>query len=147
MLNSTRFSFLPDTYGEEYGFAHYIFFLSALLGGWKVLSSVFFASTSPLKKIPGPRLASFTPWYRVWLFSSGNAPSENLKLHQTYGPIVRTGPNTVSISDVAAIPTIYGITSHFIKVVSCQYVVTASGVDLNITVSFLHDSLTNLQWD
>jgi hypothetical protein len=118
MLYSPLFSLLPNIYGNASDFARLIFFLSILLGGVCVFSSFITAFTSNLKKIPGPRIAPFTPWYRVWLFSFGNAPNEDLRLRRTYGPVVRTGPNTVSISDMTAIPTIYGITSHFIKVIS-----------------------------
>ncbi|KAH9205669.1 putative P450 monooxygenase [Leptodontidium sp. 2 PMI_412] len=47
--------------------------------------------------------------------SSLAAPAVYLDLHEKYGPIVRTGPNTVSLSDPLVIPTIYGISSSFLK--------------------------------
>lgn len=70
---------------------------------------------TPLRKVPGPFLARFSRLYRLNLVRKGNAPENYRSLHQEYGPIVRTGPNHVSISEVAMIPTIYGIGSQFTK--------------------------------
>ncbi|KAJ5365242.1 cytochrome P450 [Penicillium concentricum] len=68
-----------------------------------------------LRSIPGPFIARFSPLYRAWKIAKGNAPEFYLQLHSQYGHIVRTGPNTVDISDPKAIPTIYGISSKFLK--------------------------------
>ncbi|KAF4334064.1 cytochrome p450 oxidoreductase [Fusarium beomiforme] len=46
---------------------------------------------------------------------TGNAHGFYYELHQKYGPIVRTGPNIVSISDPSAIAPIYAIGSKFLK--------------------------------
>ncbi|PVH68975.1 cytochrome P450 [Cadophora sp. DSE1049] len=43
------------------------------------------------------------------------APRNYRALHDKYGPIVRVGPNHVSVSDPAMIPIIYGISSKFTK--------------------------------
>jgi hypothetical protein len=69
-----------------------------------------------LRSIPGPLLARFSPFYRLVKLSKGDAPVYYRKLHNKYGPIVRTGPNTVDISDSKAVPIIYGINSKFFKV-------------------------------
>ncbi|KAH8666053.1 cytochrome P450 [Tricladium varicosporioides] len=45
----------------------------------------------------------------------GNAPQTYRELHKKYGPIVRTGPNHVSVSDPEMIPVIYGTGSNFRK--------------------------------
>ncbi|KAH8683619.1 cytochrome P450 [Ilyonectria robusta] len=45
----------------------------------------------------------------------GNAHINYRKLHDKYGPIVRTAPNVVDISDPAVIPSIYAIGSKFVK--------------------------------
>lgn len=39
----------------------------------------------------------------------------HLKLHEQYGPLVRVGPNHVSISDASCIPVLYGINNKFWK--------------------------------
>lgn len=41
---------------------------------------------------------------------------ENIKVHEEYGPIVRIGPNHVSLSDPQSMRTIYGIQNVFPKV-------------------------------
>ncbi|KXH41590.1 hypothetical protein CSAL01_01092 [Colletotrichum salicis] len=68
-----------------------------------------------LSRVPGPFLARFTPLWRVSFVWKGNAHTDYRKLHNKYGPVVRTAPNVVDISDPAALQTIYGITSKFIK--------------------------------
>ncbi|GAB1744720.1 hypothetical protein NU219Hw_g2259t1 [Hortaea werneckii] len=61
----------------------------------------------PLAKYPGPFWASVsTLWYHRTV---RNGIRENCQspLHEKYGPFVRIGPNTLAISDPAAIETIY----------------------------------------
>jgi hypothetical protein len=81
-----------------------------------IISTLKLAYRHDLSSLPGPKWARFTSFYRVYRLWSGEAPAVYLELHEKYGPIVRTGPNIVSIADPLAIPTIYGITSNFIKV-------------------------------
>lgn len=69
-----------------------------------------------LRQIPGPLVARFSSLYRPWKIAKGDAPVFYRKLHEQYGQIVRTGPNTVSISDPNAVSTVYGISSKFLKV-------------------------------
>jgi hypothetical protein len=68
-----------------------------------------------LKNIPGPFWARFS---NLWYFNRirhGQFEHDNIKLHKQYGPIVRVGPNHYSISDMAAIKTVYGTGSKFAK--------------------------------
>jgi hypothetical protein len=69
-----------------------------------------------LRLLPGPVSARFSRLYRLSMVAKGHGPEEYRKLHQIYGPIVRIGPNHVSVSDPAAIPVIYGVGSKFMKV-------------------------------
>lgn len=69
-----------------------------------------------IRDIPGPVIARFTPLFRMTLVFSGNAVQKYRRLHERYGPFVRTGPNSVAIADPRAIPIIYGISSKFRKV-------------------------------
>ncbi|KAK8075371.1 cytochrome P450 oxidoreductase [Apiospora hydei] len=69
--------------------------------------------TSKTRSVPGPRIARFTRlWYfkRVW---NGSWHSDNIALHQKYGPIVRVAPGWFSLS----VPDkdVYGIASRFPK--------------------------------
>ncbi|GAD97031.1 putative P450 monooxygenase [Paecilomyces variotii No. 5] len=68
-----------------------------------------------LRNIPGPFLASFTPFDRLWTAISGHAFLFHLDYHRKYGPLVRLGPNHVSIADSQYIPLVYGIASKFYK--------------------------------
>ncbi|KAJ5089198.1 hypothetical protein N7532_007882 [Penicillium argentinense] len=73
------------------------------------------ATLSSLRDIPGPFLARYTT---LWYFNrvrKGGFEHENITLHQQYGPVVRVAPNQYSISDPAAIKTIYGTGSRFAK--------------------------------
>lgn len=81
-----------------------------------LISSLASAFKPGLRSIPGPLFARFSPFYRLVKLSKGDAPVFYRRLHETYGPIVRTGPNTIDISDPKAVPIIYGINSKFLKV-------------------------------
>ncbi len=82
-----------------------------------LISSLRVAFRKGLRRLPGPFVARLSGLYRFSLVYAGRAPQEYLKVHQKYGPIVRVGPNHVSISDPAAITQIYGIGSNYVKVV------------------------------
>jgi len=66
--------------------------------------------------IPGPSIARWTKFYRVWLFTTGRGPLKYAQLHQHYGPIVRMGPNYVSITKAGLIPVVYDTRQKFRKV-------------------------------
>jgi len=77
------------------------------------------AWTSPLWQIPGPMLGRLTSLYRVYLLWSGRCTDQFERMHGKYGPVVRTGPKHVVVSDPDAIFTIYDSYGHFPKVTSC----------------------------
>lgn len=71
--------------------------------------------TSPLRSVPGPFWTRLT---KLWYFNrvrNAHFERENIRLHQKYGPIVRIGPDHYSISDPAAVKTVYGTGSKFVK--------------------------------
>ncbi|KAH7153461.1 cytochrome P450 [Dactylonectria macrodidyma] len=79
-----------------------------------------------LNKYPGPFLASLTDWWR-FVDVYGQRPEVTLRaLHDKHGDIVRTGPNSLSFSDPAALKSIYGLNKGFIK--SDFYIVQQSVV-------------------
>ncbi|OJJ58292.1 hypothetical protein ASPSYDRAFT_152542 [Aspergillus sydowii CBS 593.65] len=81
-----------------------------------VLSLLYLTyTTRALQSIPGPFWARFTRlWYfrRLW---NGHFEDDNIRLHKQYGPIVRIAPDHYSISDRAALKTIYGTGTKFAK--------------------------------
>ena len=68
-----------------------------------------------LSHIPGPRLAAYTDIYRAYHTSRGDVQSLQRDLHEKFGPAVRIGPNTVSLSSPHLIGTIYGSRSSWQK--------------------------------
>ncbi|EFE42798.1 cytochrome P450 oxidoreductase, putative [Trichophyton verrucosum HKI 0517] len=60
-----------------------------------------------LSHIPGPFFARFTNIPRLLWVKSFNAHRIHIDLHKKYGPIVRFGPNMVSVGDPREIGTIY----------------------------------------
>lgn len=72
--------------------------------------------TNHLNDLPGPMLAGYTDIWRTFTTWKGDAHETHRDLHRKYGKVVRLGPNTVSISDPAAIKLIYAVGTAFKKV-------------------------------
>ncbi|OBT43106.1 hypothetical protein VE00_05490 [Pseudogymnoascus sp. WSF 3629] len=70
---------------------------------------------SGLRELPGPVLARFTLLWKVWVHIKGDGHVVYQNIHKRYGPIVRTGPNSVSIGDAAMIPKIYLSRHSYLK--------------------------------
>ncbi|MCJ1360922.1 hypothetical protein MMC16_000017 [Acarospora aff. strigata] len=68
-----------------------------------------------LREIPGPFLASFSNLWKLKAVWRQDMPRRNIELHEKFGPLVRIGPNHVSISDPVALKTVYGFTNIFKK--------------------------------
>ncbi|KAF9269323.1 high nitrogen upregulated cytochrome P450 monooxygenase 2 [Marasmius fiardii PR-910] len=62
----------------------------------------------PLAQHPGPLLARCTKFWGVYQASTGKMHLKYMELHRRYGPIVRTGPNELSICDANAVQPILG---------------------------------------
>lgn len=76
--------------------------------------------TPGASSIPGPFLAKIT---NIWRFIdvAGGRPEVTLsKLHQQHGDYVRLGPNVVSVQNLDALKTIYGINKGYQKVCDKQ---------------------------
>ncbi|KAK5382251.1 hypothetical protein LTR20_006117 [Exophiala xenobiotica] len=85
----------------------------AVLALGQVLSARYL---NPLRKIPGPWLASVTKLWKVHKTLQERMERENIRLHQKYGPIVRIAPNEVSIDDPEeSLRIIYGPGSQYRK--------------------------------
>lgn len=69
-----------------------------------------------LSHIPGPFFARFTNIPRLLWVKSFNAHRIHIDLHKKYGPIVRFGPNMVSVGDPREIGTIYSFKRPWPKV-------------------------------
>ncbi|KAJ5245807.1 pisatin demethylase [Penicillium chermesinum] len=68
-----------------------------------------------LRVIPGPFLAKLTNLHRVLLVRSGVVHEHHIDLHRRHGPLVRLGPNNVSVGSPAAVPVLYNIRTRYPK--------------------------------
>ncbi|RYP11870.1 hypothetical protein DL767_011273 [Monosporascus sp. MG133] len=89
---------------------------------WPVLVPIFLIFralykryASPLRRYPGPFLASFSRLWKVISTVKGQTNHDHIQLHQRYGPIVRIAPNEVSISSPTAARTILSAGKRFYK--------------------------------
>lgn len=69
-----------------------------------------------LAHIPGPFLARFTNIPRFLWVLSYRAHDIHIALHKQYGPLVRFGPNMVSVADPIEVGNIYGFVKPWLKV-------------------------------
>lgn len=69
-----------------------------------------------LSHIPGPFIASISNFWKIRAAWRETMPQENIALHRKYGPLVRIGPNMISVDDPSAISTIYGFKPIWRKV-------------------------------
>lgn len=69
-----------------------------------------------LRHIPGPFGASFSNLARLSWVWSRRAHEKHIELHRQYGPLVRFGPNMVSVADPKEVPNIYGFSGKYKKV-------------------------------
>lgn len=68
-----------------------------------------------LRHIPGPFLASILPLDRLLTAAKGTQHTVHPAYHRRYGPLVRVGPNHVSLSNAALIPRLYATNTDFWK--------------------------------
>lgn len=61
----------------------------------------------PLAGIPGPRLAAVSNVWQARHVRDGRARELGKTLHETYGPVVRIGPNEVCFNSADAFREIY----------------------------------------
>lgn len=69
-----------------------------------------------LSHIPGPGIASISNFWKINAAWHQDMPKRNIALHREHGPLVRIGPNMISVDDPAALPIIYGFKPIFTKV-------------------------------
>ncbi|KAF6743654.1 cytochrome P450 [Ephemerocybe angulata] len=66
------------------------------------------SSLHPLSRYPGPFLCKISKLWIIWLAYRGKLHLYYKSLHDIYGPIVRIGPNDLSINEKKLIPFILG---------------------------------------
>ncbi|KAJ7090898.1 cytochrome P450 [Mycena belliarum] len=76
-----------------------------------LLLSILTYRTSPLHplwKYPGPVACKISKLWLTFISSQGKLHLYVKQLHDQYGPVVRIGPNEISISEVSLLPNILG---------------------------------------
>ncbi|KAG8625266.1 hypothetical protein KVT40_007017 [Elsinoe batatas] len=68
-----------------------------------------------ISHVPGPWLASLSDLWRYMIARTYRPERTHIELHEKYGPVVRLGPKSVSVSDPAALQTIYAPNAGFVK--------------------------------
>ncbi|KAI9642742.1 hypothetical protein NHQ30_008473 [Ciborinia camelliae] len=103
---------------------------SALFAGCTIIICTYTLSLaiyrlllSPLRKIPGPKIAALTGWYETYLdvFKGGQFEFEIERMHHKYGPIVRITPWEVHIHDPEFYDVLFNAKSHFDKIESLRF--------------------------
>ena len=77
---------------------------------------IYLYKSSPLNTIPGPYLAQFTNVWRLCDHLKRRPERTQQALHAKYGPVVRIGPNMVSLSDPELVRLVYDSRGQFFKV-------------------------------
>ena len=72
--------------------------------------------TPGASSVPGPFFAKLSNLWRFIDVANGHAEVTLQKLHQKYGDYVRLGPKVVSVRNLDALKTIYGINKGYNKV-------------------------------
>lgn len=85
-----------------------------------VTNIVYNAYLHPLRKVPGPFLASVTELWRTTKYASGQWHQDIVDLHRRYGPVVRVSPNEVSFVDQTALEQVYGHATGTKKVITAS---------------------------
>jgi hypothetical protein len=70
---------------------------------------------SPLRRYPGPWLASVSRLWKVKSTASGRTHWDHIEIHRKYGPVVRIAPNEVSVSSPEAARLLLSAGKHFYK--------------------------------
>ncbi|KAL5320426.1 hypothetical protein ACEPPN_011230 [Leptodophora sp. 'Broadleaf-Isolate-01'] len=68
-----------------------------------------------INQIPGPLLASFTDYWRLFVVWGRRPEQTHVQLHAKYGDLVRIGPKTVLVADWEATKKIYALNAGYIK--------------------------------
>ena len=89
-----------------------------LLFGVSVLYLGFTRYRHGLRQVPGPFVASFSNFWRLYIVWKEDMPWTSIRLHQRYGDLVRIGPNAVSVGSPEGLKIVYGPDGRYNKVLS-----------------------------
>lgn len=90
-----------------------LFSILAILVLYKLMHNKY---CQGINHIPGPFLASFTDFWRLFLVWGRRAERTHIHLHEKYGDCVRIGPKTILVADWDAVKQIYALNAGYVKV-------------------------------
>ncbi|CZT02785.1 hypothetical protein WAI453_012092 [Rhynchosporium graminicola] len=80
------------------------------LASWVILRTIYLLWLHPLSKVPGPPLLAVTDIINQWRSNvTGTFTREASQLHNEFGPLVRIGPNRISVDGSVGYPQVYGL--------------------------------------
>ncbi|KAJ5703328.1 hypothetical protein N7493_011717 [Penicillium malachiteum] len=82
--------------------------LAAVVGVLSIAYILYNRFVHPLRRIPGPFLASLTPWVQLYHGLKGDRHLWLHELHKEYGTHVRVAPNFISVNSDRGLHDIYG---------------------------------------
>ncbi|KAI8634708.1 cytochrome P450 family protein [Xylariaceae sp. FL1651] len=86
---------------------------------------------SPIASFPGPFAAKLSSAWHVYAIRKGRWHRDLVDLHRRYGPVVRIGPNELSVGDSEAFRQIYRVSNAFPK--SAAYSVIKGSRSFDVT--------------
>ncbi|KAK1232618.1 hypothetical protein PQX77_004238 [Marasmius sp. AFHP31] len=63
----------------------------------------------PLANVPGPLAAKVSKLWGLWVCWTGRYHVVMKRLHDKYGPVIRTGPNEISTIEISAVAGVLGV--------------------------------------
>jgi hypothetical protein len=132
LLESTLFSFSPSQTVLSLSLFLFALALSALY--YRILSL-----RHPLHHIPGPVIARSTQLWLLQRLYIGRPRVDQRDLHERFGPVLRIGPNEVSIADTAALNTIYGAKQPWFKGKSYSFTASGGASTAEVALSAIRD--------
>ncbi|KAL8668549.1 MAG: hypothetical protein Q9168_006823 [Polycauliona sp. 1 TL-2023] len=99
----------------EFGLLQGLMLPVVVLGLYYIGSVIHCLFFHPLAKYPGPFFAKFSVWPSYYHTTTGNRHIWILQCHETYGPIFRSGPNSVLFNSPKANRAIYEAKSNVKK--------------------------------
>ncbi|KAL6233057.1 hypothetical protein BDW75DRAFT_7344 [Aspergillus navahoensis] len=118
-------------------YLHFIFAIGALLTSFTGIC-LYRIFLHPLRKHPGPWPASITDWYAAYYTWTGTIHLKLHEWHESYGNIVRFGPNSISINSYAGISQIYSARANVRK--ADAYSVMSASRHIPSTISCIDKS-------
>lgn len=118
-----------------------ILLLATLTAVYLFAQGIYRIYFSPLSHIPGPKLAAATILYEFYydVILGGQYTFKIIKLHKTYGPIIRISPHEVHIADPDYYIELYASSASGHRRDKYKWFTDSFGVDLSTFSTFEHD--------